>query len=92
MGKLEKGFAVGAVAAAAILGGVLYALYPNGFTPGYASENGEASTGYRAYDSSGIDQSSNTAAPDSGSTANQNPVDDSTGGSSSPQPSSNPGY
>jgi len=37
LGKLEKGFAAGAILAAFAVGGVLYAIYPNMFTPNYAT-------------------------------------------------------
>lgn len=88
----SKVFAVGAVAAAGVLGGVLYGLYPDRFTPGYASENGAASTASSTYDGSDAQPTTNTASQDE-STASQAPDDGSTGGmSSGPQPSPDPGY
>jgi hypothetical protein len=85
MGKLEKGFAVGAVAAAAVLGAVLYALYPDGFNPSYAKENGAASTEYSGMqDKSGASQESDGSAG--------TPTSPPPSSSPSPPPSSSPGY
>jgi hypothetical protein len=41
--KLDKGFAVGAIVAAFALGGLLYIVYPNGFS-GFSSTYSAAST------------------------------------------------
>lgn len=37
MQKLEKGFAIGAVLTAIVVGGVFYAVYPNGFDTSYSA-------------------------------------------------------
>ena len=87
------GFAVGAVLLAAVVGGVLYALYPNGFNPNNTAYGGAASTaGSSPY--GGQAQTTSTAASNNttsnNSTANQNTT--SQANPSSPQPTNNPGY
>lgn len=94
MAKLDKVFAVGSIAAALVVGGVLYALYPSGFTTSYASENGAASTASSTYDVGGSEQTvkstqdNNTASEDSPDAYANNaskPQPD-------PEPSNIPGY
>jgi len=91
MGKLDRGFAIGAVAAAVVVGGVIFALYPASF--GYGTRNAETSTASSTYVASDAPQTTNTAAQDS-STASQKATDSSTtaGSTSTPQPSGNSGY
>lgn len=85
MGKLELGFAVGAIASAGIVAGILYALYPNDFG-GYAESGDATSTASSAY--TDIDGLTTTASDNS--TASQNATS-TAGNVSSPQPST-PGY
>lgn len=86
MGIFEIGFAVGAVLLAALVGGVLYVLYPESFT-GYSTpsnSNPMASSPYAG--------SSTPSTAGINSTASQNATSTSAGNFSSPQPSSNSGY
>jgi hypothetical protein len=87
--SLELGFAIGAIAFATIVGGVLYALYSNTFgeqttTAGEATPT--ASDGFVPPDVT------MTTAPPGNSTASQNTTSASAGNASSPQTSSTPGY
>ena len=86
MGKLELGFAVGAIASAGIVAGILYALYPNDFD-GSAPSDDATSTASSAY--TGVDELTSTASENS--TASQNATS-TAGNASSLQPSSTPGY
>jgi hypothetical protein len=66
MGKFEIAFAVGAIASALALGGVLYALYPEGFTV-------YSESAIQFYD--GTLPITGTPTVESNSTANQNSTD-----------------
>jgi hypothetical protein len=83
------GFAIGAIAFAALVGGVLYALYPNTFgeqTTTASEATPTASDGFVPPDAT-----MTTTASDN-STLSQNATSASAGNSSSPQQSSTPGY
>ena len=88
MGKLDKVFAVGAIAAALVVGGVLYALYPSGFTTSYASENGATSTASSAYDVGGTEQTAMSIQDNN--TAGQDSPDAYANNASKPQPDPEP--
>lgn len=86
MEKLDLAFAVGALALAGVVGGLLYALYPEWFG-GYTEPSDGTSTASSTYTSTdGI-----TSTPTVNTTATQNTT--STADSASgPQPSNNSGY
>jgi hypothetical protein len=86
LGKFEIAFAVGAIASAGVVAGILYALYPNDFG-GTAPSDGATSTASNAY--TGVDGLSSTASENG--TASQNATS-TAGNVSSQQPSSTPGY
>jgi hypothetical protein len=86
--SLELGFAIGAIAFATIVGGVLYALYPNTFgeqTTTASEATPTASDGFVPPDVT------MTTTPSGNSTASQNTTS-SAGNASSPQTSTTPGY
>lgn len=86
MGKFEIAFAVGAIASAGIVAGILYALYPNDFG-GYTPADEATATASSAY--TGVDGLTSTASENS--TASQNATS-TAGNASGQQPSSSPGY
>jgi len=70
MGKLEKGFAIGAVLAAVAVGGVLYSIYPNMFTPNYA--NSGSGQSYTTGQTTTAAQNTQATQTNSTSTSSQN--------------------
>ena len=86
MGKFEIAFAVGAIASAGLVAGILYVLYPNDFS-GTARSDDATSTATSAY--TGVDGLTSKASENG--TASQNATS-TAGNGSSPQPSSTPGY
>ena len=85
MEKLDLAFAVGALALAGLVAGVLYALYPEWFS-GFAESSDGTSIASSTYTTDEM-----TSSPIDNSTATQNTT--STADSASgPQPSNNSGY
>ncbi len=87
--SLELGFAIGAIAFAAIVGGAVYALYPSTFS-GQITTAGDttptASDGFIPPDEMMTTTTSDNSA------ASQNTTTGSAGNASSQQPSTGPGY
>jgi hypothetical protein len=84
--KLDLAFALGALALAGVVAGVLYALYPEWFS-GYT----ESSDGTSIASSPYISTDGMTSTPIDNSTATQNTTS-TADSASAPQPSNNSGY